>query len=133
MTIGERIRYLRKDCLKIKSAIEFGNKIGISGSNISNIETGRVNATDRVILDICTVFDVNEDWLRNGGPDDDIFIKLSENEEIAKYVQTLLDSTDDTIANMIKNFIVIYEKLDSNSKNILKNVAKDLLDKTKNE
>ena len=76
---------------------------------------------------------MNEDWLRHGGSDDKIFIELSENEEVAKYVQTLLDSTDDIIADMIKDFIVIYEKLDYDSKNVLKNVAKDLLEKNKKE
>lgn len=132
MTIGERIRYLRKECLKIKSSEEFGKKICISGSNVGNIETGRVNATDRVISDICTVFDVNEDWLRYGGSDDEIFKEVSESEEVAKYVQSLLDSTDDVVADLIKNFIVIYEKLDDDSKDVLKSVAKDLLNKTKN-
>lgn len=132
MTIGERIRYLRKECLKIKSSEEFGKKICISGSNVGNIETGRVNATDRVISDICTVFNVNEDWLRYGGSDDEIFKELSESEEVAKYVQSLLDSTDDVVADMIKNFIVIYEKLDDDSKDVLKKVAKDLLNKSKN-
>jgi len=133
LTIGERIRYLRKEHLKIKSAEDFGKKIGISGSNVGNIETGRVNATDRVITDICDCFSVNENWLRDGGSDDDIFIELSENEEIAKYTQSLLDTTGDTVADMIKNFIVIYQKLDSDSKDVLKSVAKDLLHKTKNE
>lgn len=131
MIIGERIRYLRKNCLKIKSADEFGSKIGISGSNIRNIENSRINVTDRVISDICTVFNVNENWLRNGGPDDSIFIELSEDEEIAKYTQSLLDTTDDTIADMIKNFIVIYQKLDDNSKDVLKKIAKELVNKIK--
>lgn len=133
MNIGERIRYLRKNILCIKNGDDFGNKIGISGSNIRNIENSRINVTDRVISDICTCFGVNEDWLRNGGSDDDIFIELSENEEIAKYTQSLLDTTDDTIADMIKNFIVIYQKLDDDSKDVLKSVAKNLLDKMKNE
>lgn len=133
MTVGERIRYLRKSILKIKSGEAFGEKIGISGSNMRSIENSRVNATDRVITDICTVFNVNEEWLRNGGADDEIFIKLSENAEIAKYTQILLDSTDDIIADMIKNFIAIYYKLDDDSKYILKGIAKELLDKTKGE
>lgn len=132
MTIGERIRYLRKTILKIKSSEEFGEKIGISGSNMRSIENSRVNATDRVISDICTVFDVNENWLRYGEPNE-IFIELSESEEVAKYVQSLLDSSNDVIADIIKNFIVIYQKLDDTSKDILKNVANELLDKAKNE
>lgn len=133
MTIGERIRYLRKNILVIKSGDEFGNKIGISGSNIRNIENSRINVTDRVISDICTVFSVNEDWLRSGGSDDEIFVELSENEEIAMYTQMLLDDTDDVIADMIKNFIVIYQKLGDDSKEVLKTVAKDLFNKSKNE
>ena len=119
MTIGERIRYLRKNCLNIKSSEDFGKKIGISDSNVRNIETGRVNATDRVISDICTEFSVNEDWLRNGGSDENIFIKLSPDEELAMYTQMLLDSTDDAVANAIKSFILIYYKLDKDSQQVL--------------
>ena len=126
MTIGERIRYLRKSILKIKSSEEFGGKIGISGSNMRSIENSRVNATDRVISDICTTFDVNEDWLRNGGSDEKIFVKLSHNEEIEKYTQSLLNSSDDILINMVKEFIIIYEKLDEESKLVLKNFARKL-------
>lgn len=132
MDIYERVKYLRKNKLNMTQD-DFSKKIKISRSNLGSIETARVNITDRVISDICDCFGVNEDWLRNGGSDDNIFIELSENEEIAKYTQTLLDTTDDTVADMIKNFIVIYQKLDNDSKDVLKNVAKELLDKMKNE
>lgn len=131
MTIGERIRYLRKSKLGIKNCDDFGVQIGLSGSNVRNIETSRVNTTDRVISDICITFNVNEEWLRNGGPDDQIFVALSDNEELAVYTQDLLESTDDVVADMIKNFIVIYEKLDEQSKQVLKNVANELLSKKK--
>lgn len=133
MSIGERIRYLRKNKLLIKSADDFGEKIGISGSNVRNIENSRINATDRVISDICTVFSVNEHWLRNGGTDDSIFKQLSETEELTMYTQLILDSTDDIVLDTIKNFMVIYQKLDGDSKTVLKNVAKDLLEKMNTE
>ena len=58
-----------------------------------------------------------------------MFVKLSEDEELAMYTQMLLDSTDDVVADMIKETIVIYEKLDNDSKQALKNVARKLLDK----
>ena len=49
------------------------------------------------------------------------------------YTQMLLDSsTDDVIANMIKKFICIYEKLDPNSKKILMNIADELIENQKN-
>lgn len=136
MTIGERLRFLRKYKLGYKNCDDFGAKIGLSGSNIRNIETGRINLTDRVISDICNVFFVNEDWLRNGNLDDDdnvIFIKLTKDEELAMYTQMLLDDTDDIVADMIKEVIIIYEKLDSDAKQVLKDTAKKLLDKIKNK
>lgn len=135
MTIGERLRFLRKSKLGYKNCDDFGAKIGLSGSNIRNIETGRINLTDRVISDICNVYFVNEEWLRNGNYDDDddkIFIKLSEDEELAMYTQMLLDSTDDIVADMIKEIIIMYEKLDNDSKQVIKDITKGLLDKIKN-
>lgn len=133
MNIGERIRYLRKEKLEIKSCDSFGLRIGLSGSNMRNIETGRVNATERVLTDISQEFSVNMDWLLNGGSDEDIFMKFTEEAEIATYIQDLLDSEDDIIADSIKEFIVIYEKLDDSSKQVLKNIGNEFLDRMKNK
>ncbi|MCI8717335.1 MAG: helix-turn-helix transcriptional regulator [Lachnospiraceae bacterium] len=130
MTIGERIKYLRKEKLQITQE-EFSSNIKISRSNLGSIETNRVTATNRVISDICERWLVNEYWLRNGGVDDDIFIILEEDIEVAKYTQEMLDDTDDFIPELIKNFIVVYGKLDENSKQILRNVAKDTLGRMK--
>ena len=94
---------------------------------------GRSSPSDSAVSLICREFNVNENWLRNGGTDDDMFIKLNEDEELAMYTQMLLDSTtDDVIANLIKKFICIYEKLDPNSKKILMNIADELIDNQKN-
>lgn len=133
MTIGERLRYVRKVKLGYKNCDDFGAKIGLSGSNIRNIENGRINMTDRVISDICNVFLINENWLRSGGSDEEIFVELTEDEELAKCTQMLLDTDGDLIADLIKNFIVVYENLDNDSKNVLRNVAKDLLGKTQKQ
>lgn len=63
MTIGERIRYFRKDVQSMTQE-EFAKKIKISRSNMANIEKGNVGATDRVVSDICNSFSVSEEWLR---------------------------------------------------------------------
>ena len=77
----ERIRYLRKNVLRMNQK-EFGSLIKLSGSNVGNIEVGRVGLTDRVIDDICSEFSVNEEWLRTGsGGDDNIFIKKTASEK----------------------------------------------------
>ena len=64
MTIGERISLLRRS-LNLNQD-EFGKRINVTRSAVSNYEKGLRNVMDRVISDICREFYVNEDWLRNG-------------------------------------------------------------------
>lgn len=45
---------------------DFGKKINVTRSAISNYEKGLRNITPRVINDICREFNVNEEWLRFG-------------------------------------------------------------------
>lgn len=129
--MNERLKKLRK-VLDLTQQ-DFANRIGVKRNTVATYEMGRSSPSDSAVSLICREFNVNEDWLRNGGADEDMFIKLSEDEELAMYTQMLLDSTDDAMADMIKDFIVVYEKLDNDSKQVLKNVAKSLLDKAKNK
>lgn len=128
--MNERLRKLRKT-LDLTQR-EFGERLGVKGNTIAQYELGRNKPIDAVLSLICREFGVSEDWLRNGGSDDDMFIKLNEDEELAMYTQILLDSTDDIVADMIKEIIIMYGKLDNDSKQIIKNAAKNLLDKIKN-
>lgn len=136
--IESGVKNLHIQLRKLRKALdltqqEFADRIGVKRNTVATYEMGRSSPSDSAVALICREFGVNEDWLRNGGPDDAMFIQLSTDQELAKYTQKLLDSTDDIVADTIKNFIVIYEKLDASDKQVLKNVAKDLLDKTKKE
>ncbi len=62
--INERIKYLR-GILKL-SQEEFGQKIGIVRSGISNYEKGTREITNQAFISICREFNVNEAWLRDG-------------------------------------------------------------------
>lgn len=127
--LKDRLKKVRKSLDLTQQ--EFADRIGIKRNSYANYETGRNIPIDAIILSICREFKVNEEWLRTGtGGDENIFIRLSKDEELAMYTQILIDSTDDIIADMIKNFIVVYEQLDNASKQVLKNVARSLLDKT---
>lgn len=129
--LKDRLKKIRKTLDLTQQ--EMAAKIGVKRNSYANYETGRNTPIDAIILSICREFNVNEEWLRTGaGGDDNMFIKLSKDEELAMYTQILLDSTDDVVADMIKEIIVMYEKLDSDSKQVLKNVTKGLLDKMKN-
>lgn len=62
--MNERIKLLRKD--KSLSRAAFGEKLGVSGDVINNLERGRVEPKEHIIKLICSEFSVNENWLRNG-------------------------------------------------------------------
>ena len=66
-TINERVKEVRKR-LNL-SQEEFGNRIGLSKSGISNIEKGTRNVTSKHIKLIGAVFNINESWLMTGEPD----------------------------------------------------------------
>ena len=88
--MNNRLRELRKELGLTMEA--FGNKIGIGKATISMIESGKTVLTDRNISIICKEFSVNETWLRTG--EGEMFIKRSDDEEIAAFVALLQRSPD---------------------------------------
>lgn len=65
MTINERLKYLRKDILKL-SGEKFGDRLGVKKQAISKIEHGDNSLTEQNIKLICKEFNIREEWLRNG-------------------------------------------------------------------
>ena len=62
--MNSRIKNIRKEFALNQD--EFGARLGITGSGLSNIENGKRNVTEQMILAICREFAVNEKWLRTG-------------------------------------------------------------------
>lgn len=62
--MNERLRTLRKT-LKL-TLKEFGEKIGRAPNTVGNYESGIRNIDNTTAKIICSVFNVNEDWLLNG-------------------------------------------------------------------
>ena len=129
--MNKRIESLRNALNLSQDA--FGALLGVTRSSVCSWENGRRNISESIIKSLCREFNVNEDWLRNGGPEENMFIKLSHDEEVAMYTQDLLMNTDDIVATSIKNFIVTYEKLDDTSKQVLQSTMKDFLSRMQKE
>ena len=91
MTENERVREIRK--VKGLTMRQFGEKIGVVGSTISDIENGRRNLNRQNLLAICREFRVNEDWLRTG--EGEMFVEPDEDEEIARFVGDILSGQPD--------------------------------------
>lgn len=89
--MNKRIEAIRKE--KGMSRASFGAKIGVSGDVINNLERGRVEIKDHMILLICNEFDVNETWLRTG--EGEMFLPRDREQELAKLTTDfLLDEPD---------------------------------------
>lgn len=126
-TIGERIKYLRKDILNMSQA-EFGSVIGLKSNSISCIENDVNKLTDQNIKSICREFNVNEEWLRNGTGE---MSKKVSPRDAAIASELLEESTP--FYNLIKDITETYIKLDPKSKSALDDLIKELYDKIKKE
>lgn len=62
--LSERIRELRKR-LHL-SQTEFGKNVGVSIDVIKNLEYDRAKPNKTLLAHICTIYNVNERWLRTG-------------------------------------------------------------------
>lgn len=72
--MNERLKELRK-YLDLSQKV-FAEKLGITDSGLSNLESGKRNLTEQMIISICREFNVNRAWLVEGVGD--MFTNLPE-------------------------------------------------------
>ena len=118
--LKERIIKIRKEH-KLRQE-DFAKKLNITRNAISLIETGHRNPSDRTINDICTVFNVNEKWLRTG--EGEMFNKVSKELEISKFANEILYDENDSFR---KKVVKLLAKMDEKDWAYLENLAKKLL------
>lgn len=124
-----RIRELRKS-IPMNQA-EFGKKIEVAQSYLTNIETAKRPVTDKIFKLICLQSwngkFVNEHWLRTG--EGDIFKNPPPENEIATAISNALEDVNcnNTIYTLVKEFLLKYEKLDTHSKSVIENFANDII------
>lgn len=122
MSIGNRVRFLRKENLSMTQE-EFAKKIGISRSNLGNIETDTVALTDRVLISICREFDVNEEWLRTG--EGEMFVQLSQEEELAEFLADIQKSDD---SDPVKKILLAFMRLPKDKQEEMKNIIDRMME-----
>lgn len=62
--MNERLKIIRKHFGKIQK--DFGAELGVSRDTYASYESGRVIPNNTFIQLLCSTFNVNEEWLRNG-------------------------------------------------------------------
>lgn len=90
--MNERIRRIRKDAGMTMA--QFGGAIGISAPAVSQLESGKTQATPQTLSFICHSFNVNETWLKTG--EGEPYIELSKKEKLAEFFGDVLRDADDS-------------------------------------
>ena len=116
--MNKRIKELRK-YLQYNQK-QFADAVGIAQTSVSFLEREGSNVTEQNIKTICTVFNVREEWLRDGKGD--IFKSLSPEEEIIKYISELVQDGD----QLKKDLILTILKLDSEDWKVIKKIITGL-------
>lgn len=131
--MNERIKALRKELNLTQQ--EFADRLGTSRGNIGSYEVGKSAPSDAVISLICKTFRVNEDWLRNGGDGNKMFIELSPMQEVGYYVKDLLeyDGNGNAFYDAIIEMMKTYHSLDDKSKTVIREYFKNVADGIKNK
>ncbi len=110
---------------------EFGSKIGVAQSYLTNIETAKRPVTDKIFKLICLQSwngkYANRSWLLTG--EGDKFKYTPPEDEINSAISNVLDDTDckNSIYTLVKEFLLKYEKLDSPSKKVVEKFVDDII------
>lgn len=122
--MNNRIKILRKQLNLTQT--NFGEIIGVKGNTITNYENGLRTPSEAVIKSICREFNVNEAWLRTG--EGDMFAEVLPEDEFAKATGHLALDEDEAL---IRNIIVLYDKLDKPSRKVINDLIVEAVEKMK--
>lgn len=103
---------------------KFGERLGISNSACSALETGKNNPSEQTIRAICREFGVNEIWLRTGAGE--MFRPEEESEELARNLKRLMNGRPDSLARRAVRVLLRYEP-DGPEWQVLEKIYTDVL------
>lgn len=120
--MNERIRTVRENLGLSRK--DFGDKLGISGDVVNNLERGRIEIKDERVKLICTTFGINEEWLRKGSGE--MKNSLNRNEEIFEFANEVMFEVDESFK---KRFLSALSKLNERDWETLEKIADELTKK----
>lgn len=124
-SIGNRISDVRKHFSL--SMEKFGEKIGVTKGSVNNMEKGTNNPSEQTIKLICKEFNVNYSWLVDGTGE--MFIELSREEEITKYIAELVKDDDNEMKEFQRKLIRILSRLSIDDWKMIEKFVEELAKK----
>ena len=119
MTENERVNYIRNELgLTLE---EFGRRLGVTRSAISNIVNGARSVTDQMRASICREYGVNAQWLLDGSGDP--FETVPVDDEIQRLADDVMRESPESFK---RRFVLVLSKLTPDQWQTLSDIA-DLL------
>ena len=103
---------------------EFADKIKVKRNTVATYEMGRSVPSDSAIALICSVFNVNEEWLRNGTGE--MLIQKSKDEEIGEMLGEIQRSGEDSFKHRL---VAALAKLDESEWDVLEKLVDSIAKK----
>lgn len=116
MTVGERVKWIRKSESINLTLEKFGGRLGVTKVAVSNIENGNRALTDQMLLAICREFNVREEWLRDGIGEP--FVEKSRRDQIVGYLDRLSDMSE----NVRKRFADALDAMEEEDWKIIREI-----------
>lgn len=120
--MNKRLKILRTE-LDLSQA-EFSNKLSIAQSTYAVLESGKTSLRDRHMKLICSTFNVNEEWLREGKGD--MFV-TNINQQLGVELTKIFNRGD----NLTKKLILGLSELDENEIEVVKILVDGLIERKK--
>lgn len=119
-SIGERIKYLRKEILK-KTQKDFGSQIGLKSNSVSDIENGKNKPTEQTIKAICREFNIGYLWLTEGIEP----MKESLDSDSMARIDDIMTGENEFAKNLFKEFAKLDDSEWKSLEKLIKNIAKE--------
>ncbi len=107
MDMNNQIKTLRKS-LGLNQT-DFAKQIGLTQTSLTMIESGKRTLTERNIKIICSTFNVNESWIRDG--EGDMFKSSPYEKEFVQIFGHLTPETQQYLLLMAKELLNTQQKL----------------------
>ena len=119
----DRLKTVRTDLGLTRKA--FAEKLKITENYVYLVECGKKqNLSDRMISDICRVFNVNEEWFRTG--EGQMYVPEAPDDELAKFFAEVMSDQPESIR---KRWAVAFSKLSMKQWEALADIADTLAGK----
>lgn len=125
MTIGERIKKIRKDANVTQQ--QFADRLDLKRNTIGNYEVDIIVPSERTIKAICAAYNVNPDWLISGIGEP--YREISKKQKINDFVAAI---TADESASFQRAMIEVLSDLTPQEWKLLEKLAERIANKKGN-